>query len=193
MADIAVFASGNGTNFQAIHRDFERDSRHRISMLISDRKNSGALNYAIEKGIPGEFISYKNRPREEAEQEILSHLEQRGIALIVLAGFMRLISPLIINAYPDRIINIHPSLLPRHPGTRGIEQSWGSGDDYLGISIHYVDEGMDTGRIIVQQAFHRSDVNSLTEAENQIHQLEHFWYPRTIRNLLDYPENGNTD
>lgn len=193
MADIAVFASGTGTNFTAIHRDLTSDSRHRISLLISDRKNSGAMKFASENGIPAEFISYSNRSRQDAEQEILKYLAGSEVRLIVLAGFMKLLSPLIINAYPDRIINIHPSLLPRHPGTRGIEQSWESGDDYLGISIHYVDEGMDTGRIILQQAFHRSEVTSLEEAEKHIHQLEHYWYPRTIRNLLDSHENENGD
>lgn len=185
MADIAVFASGRGSNFQVLHRELKARGHHRVAVLVCDRKAAGAMEYARDQEIDIIYAPYRDRTPEEVEAQIIEELEPYAPKLLVLAGFMRLLTPRIIAEYQDRIINIHPSLLPRHPGIDSIRRSWESSDDYLGISIHYVDEGMDSGALIVQQMFHRSEVSNLEEAETRIHELEHFWYHRTVATLLD--------
>ena len=184
MAGLAVFASGSGSNFEAIARSFEKSS-HRISCLIYDRKDAYAFKRAEKYGIRSFYVSYHNREREEAEKEMISILDEQGADIICLAGFMRLLTPLLIDKYRDRIINIHPSLLPKYPGTHGILESFNSKDSELGITIHRVDYGLDTGPIIVQKSFTRKGDETLQEIEAEIHRLEHDNYPAVLLELLD--------
>jgi len=191
MAEIAVVASGNGSNFQRLVEAL-RDTRHSVSSLICDRKDAYVLERARLLGIPSYIVSYEGKSREEAEREIISTLKEYDISLIVLAGFMRLLSPQFVDTYPDRIINIHPSLLPKYPGTKGIEESYYSGDRELGITIHRVDYGLDTGPILFQKSFKRTGGESLKEIEERIHALEHKYYPEVIIELLDSIETENS-
>lgn len=184
MGKIAVFASGSGSNFQVIAEAIAATD-HSIDCLICDRKNARAIERAMQLDIPVKYISYYKRSKEDAEQEILHYLANRNISLIVLAGYMRLLTPLLIDAYKNKIINIHPSLLPKYPGTTAIETSFNSGDLKLGITIHRVDYGMDTGPVILQKSFTRTQDESLEEVETKIHQLEHKHYPQVILNLLN--------
>ena len=184
MAQLAVLASGNGSNFEAIAERLASGS-HRISCLICDRKDAFAFKRAERYGIPSYYVSYKGRERAEAEREICSILDASGTDLIALAGFMRLLSPGLIDRYEGRIINIHPSLLPKYPGTHGIRDSYESGDTELGITIHRVDYGLDTGPVIVQKSFSRSGDESLEEIESRIHELEHQSYPAVLLEILD--------
>jgi phosphoribosylglycinamide formyltransferase-1 len=184
VANLAVFASGSGTNFEAIAKAVSL-TRHRLVCLIADRQDAFALKRAWKLGIPSHIVSYKGKSREAAEDEILSVLAPYKADYIALAGFMRLLTPRFINAYPSRIINIHPSLLPRYPGTRGIEESFRSGDRELGITIHYVDCGLDSGPVILQQSFTRGGAEGIEEIEGRIHELEHDWYPKVMIELLD--------
>ena len=187
MANLAVFASGSGTNFQAIAEAL-RTTRHRTACLITDNKNAFALRRAETLGIPSHCISYKGRSREEAEAEMLSILSPYRITYIALAGYMRLLTPRLIDAYPSRIVNIHPSLLPKYAGAHGIAESYASGDMELGITVHYVDYGLDSGPIILQKSFIRSSAESMEEIETRIHELEHLWYPQVLATLLDAAE-----
>ncbi len=184
MANLAVFASGNGSNFQAIAETVGRTS-HSVRCLICDRAGAFALERARALGIPAHVVSYSRRPRTESEEEILHIIEPYAIDLIALAGFMRLLTPRLIDRYPGRIINIHPALLPKYPGTRAIAESYDSQDTDLGITIHRVDYGMDTGPIIVQQSFRRVGGETMEEIEQRIHNLEHATYPRIVTELLD--------
>ncbi len=185
MGNIAVFASGNGSNFQAFIDVFE-NTEHRISVLVCDRQNAYARTRAAEASIPIEDLRYgKNTNRQELEQELLRRLEAYKPDLIVLAGFMRLISPILIDAYPEKIINIHPSLLPKYPGTHGIEESYASGDTEIGVTIHRVDYGLDTGPIIQQGKIPRIEGESLEAFEQRIHALEHRLYPEVILSILE--------
>jgi phosphoribosylglycinamide formyltransferase-1 len=184
MANMAVFASGSGSNFEALAENL-RPSRHKIACLISDKKNSFALNRAERLGIPAHVVSYTGRSREAAEGDILRILDPYAIDYIALAGFMRLLTPRLIDAYPSRIINIHPALLPKYPGSHGIEDSYRSGDRELGITIHYVDYGLDSGPIILQESFTRSGEESIEEIGRRIHELEHKNYPKVMADLLD--------
>jgi len=184
MAELAVLASGNGSNFQALAEALT-GTRHRVACLVSDRPGAYALQRARRLGLPAHLVSYAGRSREEAEEEILRTLGLYRIDLIALAGFMRLLSPRFVDAYPSRIVNIHPSLLPKHPGKEGIAESYASDDRELGITIHYVDYGLDSGPIILQESFVRNGNESIQEIEERIHGLEHRLYPMVVLRLLD--------
>jgi phosphoribosylglycinamide formyltransferase-1 len=184
VAKLAVFASGGGTNFQAIAEAL-RSTPHTLACLIADKKDAYALTRAEKLGVASHIISYAGKSREAAEEEMLAILAPQKIDYIALAGFMRLLTPRLIDAYPSRIINIHPALLPKYPGAHGIRESYDSGDRELGITIHYVDYGLDSGPIILQQSFTRNGTESIEEIESRIHELEHTWYPKVMIGLLD--------
>ncbi|WP_028975156.1 phosphoribosylglycinamide formyltransferase [Spirochaeta cellobiosiphila] len=184
MAKIAVMASGSGSNFEALVKGLHGTS-HKVELLICDKQQAYALTRAEKLEIPSYVVLYRGRKREEAEEDILSILEKAQVDLVVLAGYMRLLSPTFVNPLKDKIINIHPSLLPKHPGTHGIEDSWKSDDSEMGITIHYVDQGMDTGPIIEQYSFVKEDKDTLDTVEKKIHSLEHKYYPEVIIRLLD--------
>ena len=188
MAGLAVFASGSGSNFEAI-AEAAAGSRHKITCLICDRADAFAFKRAEKLGIKSHFVSYAGRRREAAEEEMIELLEASGAELIALAGFMRLLTPKLIDRFRDRIINIHPSLLPKYPGTHGIEDSYNSGDAELGITIHRVDYGLDTGPVIMQKSFTRHGDESLDEIETMIHRLEHENYPAVLLELLNEIES----
>lgn len=193
MPRLAVFASGSGSNFEAIAEQLSAgqiaSGRHEICCLICDRKDALAFRRAEKFNIKSHYVSYSGRSREDAEKEIISLLEESGADLIALAGFMRLLTPVLIDRYKDRIINIHPSLLPKYPGTHGIRDSYNSDDTELGITIHRVDYGLDTGPVIVQKSFTRKGNESLEEIESGIHKLEHESYPSVLLKLLDEIED----
>ncbi len=184
MARLAVFTSGNGSNFQAI-AEYIQKTEHTVACMICDRKNAYSFKRAEDLGIKSYYISYYKRNREEAEKEIMTVLEKEKVDLVSLAGFMRLLTPVLLEAYRSRIINIHPALLPKYPGTHGIEESYNSGDRELGVTIHYVDEGMDTGPVILQKSFTRRGEETIEEIGKKIHKIEHTYYPEVIERLLD--------
>lgn len=185
MAKLAILASGSGTNFQAIAERLAADGRHSVACLICDKQGAFALERAARLGLPAFLVSYRGKPREAAEALIAERLEETGADLVALAGFMRILSPGLVGAWKGRMVNIHPSLLPKYPGAHAIERSFESGDPELGITIHYVDEGMDTGEIILQESFRRTPGMDLAAAEARIHGLEHRWYPETVAGLMD--------
>ncbi len=184
MARYAVFASGRGSNFVAIAEKMS-GSPHSLEFLLSDKKGAPALERARERGIASYTVSYKGRTRQEAEAEMLVHLARHKVELVALAGYMRLFTPLFLEGFKGEIINLHPALLPKYPGAHGIEESYNSKDTELGISIIRIDEGCDTGPILFQKSFRRTGGESLEETEAKIHELEHEWYPRVLRGLLD--------
>jgi phosphoribosylglycinamide formyltransferase-1 len=184
VARLAVFASGNGGNFEALALALA-PTRHEAACLIVDKKNAFALTRAEKLCVPAHYVSYGGRSREEAEEEILTLLAPYKVSHIALAGFMRLLSPRLIDAYPQRIVNIHPALLPKYPGAHGIRDSYLSGNKELGITLHYVDYGLDSGPIILQKSFIRTGKESIEEIESRIHGLEHEFYPQVMLRLLD--------
>ncbi|TFG62188.1 MAG: phosphoribosylglycinamide formyltransferase [Spirochaetales bacterium] len=189
MAECAVLASGSGSNFEAIVRGLE-GTGHRVSCLVSDNDQAYAVVRAQSLGVPWHVVKYasaggRDEARRNAEERVLAVLSQYDIRLVVLAGFMRLLTPLFVDAYPRRILNIHPALLPRYPGIHGIEESYRSADTELGITIHLVDHGMDTGPVLLQQSFERKGTETLKEIEDRIHALEHQYYPSVIIDQLD--------
>jgi len=183
MAKVVVMASGGGSNFQAIAEAI-RQTPHEIAGLICDRKEAGCFSRGEALNITSKYIPYYRLTQQEAEEKILSAFIAWQGDILVLAGFMRLLSASFIQSLPARIVNIHPSLLPKYPGTKGIEESFRSDDAEMGITIHYVDKGMDTGPVILQKKIPRIQNESLEDFETRIHRLEHRFYPETVLNLL---------
>ena len=168
---LGVMCSGNGSNFENIVRTCKRDE---VVVMVHNKKKCGASKRAYKLGIPHTQISSKN------EDTIIQIMQAWKVDLIVLAGWMRIISPKLINAFPDRIINLHPSLLPKYKGLHAIERSLDSGDTLTGVSVHYVNEELDGGEIILQEEvpiLPDDDIESLTKA---IQRREYYLLPKAI-------------
>jgi phosphoribosylglycinamide formyltransferase 1 len=185
MKNIAVFASGNGTNFQAII-----DAIHagrldaRINLFVCDRPNAYSIKRAEENHFPSFVFQSKNYgSKEEYETEILHELNKQNIELIVLAGYMRLIGNVLLREFEGKIINIHPSLLPAFPGKDAIGQALRAETDVTGVTVHYVDEGMDTGPIIEQRKVMVEKTDTMESLQDKIHKVEHILYPEVLRKL----------
>ncbi|MDT3427819.1 phosphoribosylglycinamide formyltransferase-1 [Paenibacillus forsythiae] len=180
---IAVFASGQGSNFAALAQA-QREGRLGggvIKLLVSDRPEAPVAQRAQEAGIsslllrPKEFDS-----RELYEARIVEELKQREIGLIVLAGYMRLITPVLLAPYEGRIINIHPSLLPAFAGKDAIGQALAYGVKLTGVTVHFVDGGMDTGPVIAQRALTVEDGDTADSLAERIHRVEYELYPEVV-------------
>lgn len=183
MAKLIVLASGNGSNFQAIAEYFTLHGIHEVSALITDQLSAYAIERAKHLAISYYVVPCFKKDRTMAEKIMESIITLYQADLIALAGYMRILSPYFVAKFRGRIINIHPSLLPHYPGSNSIERAFQAGEQMLGITIHYVDEGVDTGTVIVQKAIVRAQTLELmTEA---IHQLEHETYPQILHKLLD--------
>ena len=168
---LGVMCSGNGSNFENIVRTCREDE---VVVMIHNKEKCGAAKRAGKLGIPHTHIKSKN------EGLIIDVMKAWKVDLIILAGWMRIISPKLIDAFPDRIINVHPSLLPKYKGLHAVEQALESGDDATGCTVHYVTEELDSGAIICQekvQIFPHDTVQSLTKV---IQQREYEILPRAI-------------
>jgi len=186
MAKLAVFASGTGSNFVAIAAALRAAHRHSIEFVLCDVPGAAVLDRAKELGVSTVLMTYeRGQPREAVEKKMVRHLERRGVDLVALAGFMKLLTPWFLNAFKGPVVNLHPSLLPKYPGTHAIQESYQSADHELGISVIRVDAGVDTGPILLQKSFARVDGETLAQVEARIHALEHEWFPRVIVQMLD--------
>ncbi|MGJ7036647.1 phosphoribosylglycinamide formyltransferase [Anoxybacillus eryuanensis] len=192
MKRIAIFASGSGTNFQAIIDAVKKgDIQAEVALLVCDRPHAKVIERAIREYVPVFVFNPKQyETKQQFEREILQQLQQKEIDWIVLAGYMRLIGSTLLQAYPNKIINIHPSLLPAFPGKDAIGQAYRYGVKVTGVTVHYVDEGMDTGPIIAQRALYIDDGEPLESVERRIHEIEHTLYSQVIQQLLT--EKGST-
>jgi len=186
MAKLAVFASGTGSNFVAITAALKAAQRHSIEFLLCDVAGAAVLQRSEELGVPSVLMTYgPGQPREAVEKKMVRHLERRGVDLVALAGFMKLLTPWFLDAFKGPVINLHPSLLPKYPGAHAIEESFRSGDAELGISVIRVDDGVDTGPILLQKSFARNGTETLAQVEAKIHSLEHEWFPKVVLQMLD--------
>lgn len=184
MAKLAVFASGRGSNLKAIY-DYLNSCRHELALIVTDNPNSGAAQLAHEWDVPLHVANYSKLSKSQTEMQFQTVLSSQGIHFIALAGFMRILSPSFTKSWEGKLINIHPSLLPKYPGAHGIRDSYASTDSELGITIHFVDAGIDTGTIIFQERFTRQGTESREDIESRIHQIEHASYPVIIKSFLD--------
>jgi phosphoribosylglycinamide formyltransferase 1 len=187
---LAVLASGNGSNFEALvealrARPAAEDNRHECVLLVYDRVAAYAATRAERLGVPSRYATYYRREAAEAEAEITAALREAQADIVALAGFMRILSGGFVAAWRGRLVNVHPSILPSWPGAHAIERAYEAGERRFGITVHFVDEGMDTGPIIVQESFAPEPGATLETIEAKIHSIEHRIYPRAVIKLLD--------
>ncbi|MBH0231456.1 phosphoribosylglycinamide formyltransferase [Halobacillus yeomjeoni] len=185
MMKLAVFASGTGSNFDAIvHAIQNGELDAEVTMLVCDRVGAPVIekaqNYEIDTIV---FSANVYESKAQYEEALLKDCRERGIDYIILAGFMRLIGPTLLEPYRNRILNIHPSLLPAFPGKDAIGQAFDQQVKITGVTVHFVDEGMDTGPIIEQEAVRIEDGDTKDDVVRKIQAIEHKLYPSVIRTL----------
>jgi len=185
--NIAVFASGKGTNFAAIIRAVKKGTiKANLALLVCDQPGAGAIGRAKRAGIKVALVKKEDfATKEEFENKITRYLEENNIDLIVLAGYMRLVSLDLISRYKNKILNIHPSLLPSFKGTEGIKDAFNHGVKVTGVTVHFVDEEMDHGAIILQASLKVEEDETSESLETKIHKLEHKLYPEAIRLVVE--------
>ncbi|CAH2717271.1 Phosphoribosylglycinamide formyltransferase [Neobacillus rhizosphaerae] len=186
MKNIAVFASGSGSNFQAIIDAVQMgELAANLSLLVCDKTGAYAIERANTARIPSFVFRAQDYPsKADYEKEICLLLKNSHVDLIVLAGYMRLIGPTLLREYEGRIVNIHPSLLPAFPGKDAIGQVLAAKANWSGVTIHFVDEGMDTGPIIVQERVRIEENESRESLQKKIQAKEHKLYPSILQMLL---------
>ncbi|MGL4671055.1 MAG: phosphoribosylglycinamide formyltransferase [Cetobacterium sp.] len=187
MVNIAVFASGNGGNFQRIveAQNSGEGRGYRVKLLIVDKKDAFAIERAKALGIPHYFVNPKEfNTKMEYEEKIIEILKKEEVGYIALAGYMRIISPVLLEVYMNKIINIHPAYLPEFPGKDGIGDAFKAGATKTGVTIHYVDSGVDTGEIIYQERVDIKPSWDLEDLKKAIHEVEHRIYPMILTKLF---------
>lgn len=181
---IGVLGSGKGSNFRAIADSIKAGTlAAEVRVVISDVEDSGILDLARERKLRAEFVApgrFKTKLEPEAEQRVVELLRECGVELVVLAGWMRMIKTPLLDAFPRRIINIHPSLLPAFPGLEAWKQALAAGATESGCTVHYVDDGMDSGEIIAKSAVPIFPSDTPEELHARIQVAEHKLYPAVI-------------
>jgi phosphoribosylglycinamide formyltransferase-1 len=181
---IGVLASGSGSNLQTLIDQLHCDEscEIEISVVISDQKKAYALTRAKQAGIPSYIVSAQNFPNRHAFDERISELlDVHAVELIILAGFMKLFQPAFVRRYSNRIVNIHPALLPAFPGAHPVADTLAYGAKVSGVTVHFVDEGMDTGPIIAQKSVPVFDDDNEESLHARLQVEEHKLYPTVIK------------
>lgn len=182
---LAILASGSGSNAEAIMSwaKFRLDTE--VVCLISDKKKAYALERSLKYNVKSLYVKKeKNLSMLDYDKKLIKELNEFKPDYILLAGYMRLLSGAFLDTYPKRVINIHPSLLPKYPGMSGYEEAFKSNDEEFGCTIHFVDEGMDTGEIIIQEKLKRIKDESFEEFKSRGLKLENSLYPKVIEELV---------
>jgi len=179
--------SGRGSNFVAIADSVaaKRIPDARIAIVISNRSNAPGIEIARQRGLPTLVIPSKGKPREEHDRAIMTALQEKKVDLICLAGYMRLLSPWFVQQFPLKIVNIHPSLLPAFPGLEAQEQAFAFGVKVTGCTVHFVDEELDHGAIIVQKTVAVLDSDDERTLSARILEQEHIAYTEAIKVVLE--------
>lgn len=184
MARIAVLASGEGTNLEAMLEDAA--VRPWIALVVADRSGSGAMRRARARGVRTAFVDPAAHPGREAYgRALLTELEREAIDHVVLAGFMRILAPSVVDAFRGRMLNVHPSLLPAFPGARALRDALSWGVKVSGVTVHLVDEEVDHGPIVLQEAVPVLPDDDEGSLHRRIQEVEHRLYPRAVRLLVE--------
>jgi phosphoribosylglycinamide formyltransferase-1 len=179
---VAVLASGTGSNLQALLDKVHGGDGIEVVAVASNKSDAKALERARDAGIETEVFRVDDYPdRASRDIALADWLDEREVHLVVLAGFMEILSSALIDRFRARIVNVHPSLLPAFPGVRAIEQALDYGVRVTGVTVHFVDEGVDSGPIIMQEAFELPYHRDIAEVETRIHEIEHELLPRVVR------------
>ena len=185
--NLGILLSGRGSNFEAIAKNIAsgRIPNARIAIVISNRADAGGLEVARKLGIDTRVIPSKGKVREDHDREVVVALQQHNVDLVCLAGYMRLLSPWFVKQFPRKILNIHPSLLPAFPGLEAQEQAFAYGVKISGCTVHFVDEELDHGAIIVQKAVSVLDTDDERTLAVRILEQEHAAYSEAINIVLE--------
>lgn len=181
--NIAVLCSGKGTNLQAIIDAVKaKVIKAQLRLVVGDKKDAFSLERARGAGIRTVFVNPKKfKSKESFDREVVKYLEEEKINLVVLAGFMRILSSYFVKRYKNKILNIHPALLPSFKGSHAIKDAWGFGVRTAGVTVHFVDEELDNGPIILQEGVQILDKDTVDSLEEKIHKIEHKLYPEAIK------------
>jgi phosphoribosylglycinamide formyltransferase-1 len=187
MQRFAVFISGNGSNLQAIIDAIDKGHiKAECALVISDRASAFGIQRAEKAGIPTRVFSPKDYTnRQSVDRDMVITLRNEKIDFIVLAGYMRLLTPFFVNKFPKKIINVHPSLLPNFKGVNGIKDAYTYGSKVTGVTIHFVNEKMDNGPIIMQEPVRILEGDTLDKLTKRIHKAEHRVYPKAIKAYVE--------
>ena len=186
MHSLGILLSGRGSNFVAIADSIDagRIANARIAVVISNKADAPGIATARQRGLTAAAIPSKDRPRTEHEREVVAALKQHNVDLVCLAGYMRLLSPWFVQQFPRQILNIHPSLLPAFPGLEAQEQAFAYGVKVSGCTVHFVDEELDHGPIIVQKTVPVLDTDDEHTLSARILEQEHLAYTEAINLVL---------
>ena len=186
MKNLGILVSGRGSNFEAIAKNIAcgKIPNARIAIVISNRADARGLEMARQLGLETALIFSKGKAREEHDREVVAALQQHKVDLVCLAGYMRLLSPWFVKQFPRKILNIHPSLLPAFPGLEAQEQAFAYGVKLTGCTVHFVDEELDHGPIIVQKAIPVLDTDDEKKLAARILEQEHVAYSEAIHIVL---------
>ncbi|SFE25869.1 phosphoribosylglycinamide formyltransferase-1 [Lentibacillus persicus] len=183
-AQAAIFASGTGSNFQAIMET--ENLLCDVVLLVCDKSDAAVVDKAKNHGVPTFIFNPKDfESKADYERVLLEKLRERDVSWIFLAGYMRIVGPVLLDEFPARIVNIHPSLLPAYPGLDAIGQAYEAGEDTTGVTVHYVDDGIDTGPIIEQQEVPIYADDTKGQLTKRIQRAEHNLYPQVIQRLVE--------
>ena len=186
MKKVGVLVSGRGSNLQALIDAARRgELGGAVAVVVSNVEGALGLERAREAGITAVFRDHRGKKREDFDAEIVEILRAHQVDLVCLAGFMRLLSPFFVRTFPGRILNIHPALLPAFPGLDAQRQAWEHGVKVSGATVHLVDEGLDSGPIVAQQAVPVLSGDTPETLAARILETEHRLYPRAVRLLLE--------
>lgn len=188
---IGILISGRGSNMVALVDAVASGEipLSEVAVVISDKADAAGLVKARERGVETVVVERRGRSREDHDAEIISQLTKRGVELVCLAGYMRLLSPLFVQAFPNKIINIHPSLLPAFPGFDAQRQAFEAGVKITGCTVHYVDELLDHGEVILQKEVAVLDSDSVDTLSARILEQEHGAYVDALRKIIFTTEN----
>ena len=186
MKKVGVLISGRGTNLQALIDAAEAGALGaRIALVVSNVESAAGLLRARRAGLPAEVCDHRGRSREEHDAALVALMQAQGVDLVCLAGYMRLLSPVFLRAFPDRILNVHPSLLPAFPGRDAQRQAWEHGVKVSGATVHFVEATLDSGPIVLQEAVPVLDDDGPDQLAGRILEAEHRIYPSAVRTFLE--------
>lgn len=194
MVNIAIFASGNGSNFENIINAIQKGSLLGVTcrLLVVDKEHAYAIERAKKLHIPWMYVNPKGFEDKAAyETCIMEKLKEYEVDVIVLAGYMRFIGSVLLEKYPNRIINLHPAYLPSFPGAHSIQDAYEAKAEFTGVTVHYVDEGVDTGEIIHQEKIVIDPAWTLETLEEHVHAMEYDLFPRVIQMVANKIEEEN--
>jgi phosphoribosylglycinamide formyltransferase-1 len=186
MRNVGVLISGRGSNLQALLDAAAAGTLGgRVAVVISNVATAPGLERARRAGVPALVRDHRGRTREDHDRDLLADLAAHETELVCLAGYMRLLSPVVLEAYPHRVLNIHPSLLPAFPGLDAQRQAWAHGVKVSGATVHLVEQGLDTGPIVAQEAVPVQESDTVDDLAARILEAEHRLYPRAVRMMLE--------